>query len=51
MQVDAPHFCCGFIAENGVIVQAAPIIRYMEGRSVAWAEAYVSRKGWLWKTA
>lgn len=48
VRVVAPHFVAGFIVEDGHVVQAADIIRYMEWRrwSVDRARDYIRRKGW-----
>lgn len=46
LHVDAPHFCAGAIVKSGVVVQAAPIMMYMEGWSVWRAMSYCRKKGW-----
>lgn len=52
LRVVAPHFVAGaMFAWTGVgwrCVEAAPIIRWMEGREVGEIYLYVTRKGWGW---
>ena len=33
-QVVAPHFVAGFISRDGVCIKAAPIIKYLKGKSL-----------------
>lgn len=44
--IDAPHFCAAVVVENGVVVRAAPILRYMLGWDRAKVLGYAKRKGW-----
>lgn len=44
--IDAPHFNAGIVAENGKVVRAAPIIRYMIGWTGVQVRDYCRKKGW-----
>lgn len=45
-QIQAPHMTAGFIAENNLIVEAAPIIRWTVGKTVLGVKEYALRKRW-----
>ena len=55
--VDAPHFYAGAVwqqvADAWQCTEAAPILRWMCGKSAAEVGAYLKRKGWAyqWVTA
>lgn len=53
VQITAPHFCAGAIFElrdgEWACIEAAPIIRYMTGRSSTWLKSYAARKRWSWQ--
>jgi hypothetical protein len=44
-QATTRYFCCGLEAENGCVVNAAPIIRWMVGKPLADVENWLRRKG------
>jgi hypothetical protein len=46
IHVDAPHFCAGFVSRDGVVISAAPILKYLIGKRFVEAMAYLERKGW-----
>lgn len=48
VRVVAPHFVAGFILEAGHVIEAAPIIRYMQRRrwTADQARRYLARKRW-----
>lgn len=50
MWVDAPHFYAGSLwthrKAGAVCTKAAPIIRWMEGKTIEEVFAYFRRKGW-----
>lgn len=47
LQITAPHFCAGLVANSSYVVQeAAPIIRYMVGWRTLRVWQYCTRKGW-----
>ena len=51
LQVDAPHFCAGSLwrkETNGswACYHAAPIIRWMIGKSAVETKNYLEKKGW-----
>ncbi len=46
-RVEAPHFVAGIVvAQNGAIVNAAPILNWSCDRPFAWFKDYCARKGW-----
>lgn len=45
-QIQAPHMTAGLISENGQVVEAAPIIRRMVGKTVAAVRIYARSRGW-----
>lgn len=45
-RITAPHFCCGIIFRKGVVVEAAPITKYMKGWTAARVEEYCKNKKW-----
>ena len=48
VRVVAPYFVAGFVIEAGYVVEAAPIIRYMQWRkwTAERARAYIAKRGW-----
>jgi hypothetical protein len=49
VRVVAPHFCAGIVAVDGVVVEAAPILRWAIGKRSAWLIGYFKRKSWAWE--
>ena len=45
-QVIAPHFTAGFEVWDGVVFEAAPIIKYMSGWGIGKVRRYCVQKGW-----
>lgn len=45
-QITAPHFVAGLIFIDRKVVEAAPIIRYMEGWTADLVKQYVDKKKW-----
>ena len=48
--IDAPHFCAALVAHNGLVVKAAPIIKYMVGWDASRVRDYCRSKGWSWRS-
>lgn len=46
LQLTAPHFCAGLVAQDGKVTVTAPILRYMLGWSEAKVREYAAGKGW-----
>jgi len=47
MIIDAPFFYAGLVLnEHGIVIRAAPIIRYMVGHSAVWVRKYAAHRGW-----
>jgi hypothetical protein len=45
VRVVAPHFVAGF-ETDGVVRRAAPILKYLVGKTDEEARRYIARKGW-----
>jgi hypothetical protein len=45
IRVVAPHFVAGF-ESDGIVQRAAPILKYLVGKSDDEARTYIKRKGW-----
>jgi len=45
IRVVAPHFVAGF-ETDGVVRRAAPILKYLVGKTDDQARAYIKSKGW-----
>jgi hypothetical protein len=46
LRIEAPHFVAGIVAENYVVRQAAPILRYMVGWRTLRVWDYCRKKNW-----
>lgn len=46
LRIVSSFFVAGAIVRDGRIVDAAPIIGWMRGRSVEYVRGYVARRGW-----
>ena len=46
VQVTAPHFCAGIILKDGIVTEAAPILRWAIGWRRARLSEYFREKGW-----
>lgn len=46
VRVVAPHFVAGFESDGSRVVLAAPILKYLVGKSEAYARHYIKQKGW-----
>jgi len=49
--IDAPHFMCAIVINGGVVIQAAPIVKYMNGWTVGAVKDYCAKKGWKYDKA
>jgi hypothetical protein len=47
--IDAPHFYAGLVAQDGKVIEAAPIIGYMLGWTGKQVANYCAKKGWVWE--
>ena len=45
VRVVAPHFVAGF-ETDGIVRRAAPILKYLKGKTDVQARAYIAKKGW-----
>lgn len=43
--IDVPWACFGLVAQDGVVVEVAPIARWAEGKSLSYVLDYFCRKG------
>jgi len=46
VQVKATHFTAGFVSDGTRVTEAAPILKYLVGKTEAWARHYLKQKGW-----
>jgi hypothetical protein len=46
VQVKAPHFTAGFVTDGTSVIEAAPILKYLIGKTEAYARHYLKQKGW-----
>ena len=46
LQVDAPYFCAGLVLLNDVVIDAAPILKYMRHWSRYQILTYCRFRGW-----
>lgn len=46
VQVDAPHFCAGIVVVDGIVTEAAPILKWTIGKRRDWLRDYFRQKGW-----
>lgn len=47
IQITAPNFCAGIVVDSDrYVVEAAPILRYMVGWSLAQTTAYCWKRRW-----
>lgn len=46
LRITARHFVAGIVASDFVIVEAAPIVKYMRGWRTKQVWLYCQRKGW-----
>lgn len=44
--VSAPHFYAGIVLKDGVVIEAAPILKWTVGKRREWLGGYFIRKGW-----
>ena len=47
--IDAPHFNAGIVARDGIVIEAAPIVRYMIGWDGKRVVDYCRAHGWTWE--
>jgi hypothetical protein len=45
VQITAPHFCAGIVVE-GVVRDAAPIVKYMRGWTLDKVTSYCAQRHW-----
>ncbi len=46
IQIIAPHYTAGLMIFNGRVIEAAPIVRWMVGKSIDYVYSYCQRKGY-----
>jgi hypothetical protein len=49
IRITANHFCAGLVVENGVVVHAPPILRYMHGWATSRVYFYCMQKNWKYE--
>lgn len=45
-RIVAPHLCAGLVVVNGIVTEAAPILKYMRGWQITRVRGYCNHKGW-----
>lgn len=50
-QIAAPHFVAGVETRDGIVILAAPIVKWTMGRRLDDLADYFSRKGWTCEPA
>lgn len=45
-RITAPHFVAGLNTEVGVVVEAAPILKWALGKDIDYLKEYFKRKNW-----
>jgi hypothetical protein len=46
IRITAPYFCAGAVVYKGEVIDAAPIINWMIGKTIAELRRYCARKGY-----
>lgn len=46
IRITSNHFCAGAIVKDGVVMQAAPILKYMRGWTIRRVRTYCKIKDW-----
>lgn len=46
VQVKADHFTAGFVTDGKRVTNAAPILKYLVGKTEEYARDYFKQKGW-----
>lgn len=49
VRITAPHFIAGIVAKDGIVVRAAPILKYMMGWTGKQVAEYTTKNGWSWE--
>ncbi len=47
--INAPHFYAGIVARDGLVIESAPIVKYMIGWSGRRVADYCASKRWKWE--
>ena len=48
IQVTGSYFCAGFVVENGIVTETAPILRHYRGMTEARALSLLRQKNLRW---
>lgn len=46
VRIIADHFTCGIVVQNKLVIEAAPIVRYMVGWESKEVRSYCDKRGW-----
>jgi len=46
VRVSAPGFVAGLVIARGFCTEAAPVLRFAEGKSAAWLSGHFQHRGW-----
>ncbi len=44
-RIEAPHYCAGLVVRDGLVIRAAPILRWSTGRPWHEVRGYLAGKG------
>lgn len=50
LRITSKYFCAGVATKNDIVVNAAPILKYMKNRDIWWVEKYCKKKKWELET-
>lgn len=48
VRITGPWFVAGLVAEDGRVIEAAPILKYMMGWTGRQVRLYCEQRGWTW---
>jgi hypothetical protein len=46
IRISAPHFCAGADIKDSKVINPAPIIKWMKGKTLWWVRKYCEKKKW-----
>ena len=46
-RIVAPYFVAGFIEKDGIVIEVAPIIAWLRGKTTTYVTAYCANHAWL----
>jgi len=46
IQLTSPYFCAGVVVKDGVVTEAAPIVKWMKCKELSEVQTYCKAKKW-----